>query len=481
VRWWVDDLPPMTGLLRVVFYGGLLVLALRQFSPLTVDVAYQTYPPELRTPIQLFRLVGLDNPSPVVLSVATATCLVAWVFAAIGFLTAPSMIVTAATALFLHGIGRSMVDAHVWLVPVYTLLCLSTSRCGDTYSVDALIRRRWPWWPGAARPGSVSASGFSRKLVTLAVVYTLFAGGVAKLMEGGWRWADGTSLQFYVGATPELYGQPARFGFLASALAPYLWPFTLMSVATLLFELGSPLALFSRRLRHVIAAGSLVFHAGIYALMLPNFAAQAWCCILIVDWPAVRGAFATSRSTIVNGRAVAAAVSATALALLSLGVIVARVEEWPLTNVPMYSSRVSESTVSGVPRRDFASLDGLARLSELDQKGQLPWASRWLFWPRLDVVLSGATGERSIKNVLAAPPGPTRYRWTQLLDRMLLQELRAGDAGVTLDTAAVMTLLVERARALGVPVENYATVALVYRTDAGPEPVFSMAIPSSPR
>lgn len=474
VAWWADDLPPVSGQLRLIFLTGLLWLALRQFSPLDVASVYAALPPSLVIPVPLFAALGLATPSPEFVRALHVVCLTAWVAAAAGFLTAPALAATAVAALVLHGIGYGVYSAHGWIVPVYTLLFLSLSRCGDDWSVDAVIRRRWPGWPGASRPGSLGASGLPRKLVTLIVVHSLFAAGVAKLV-GGWQWADGETLRFYMDATRDAYGSAPRSASLAALLAGAAWPFSLMAVATLALELISPLALLSRRWRHGIVLVALAFHAGVYLLMLPDFSAQAWCYLLLVDWGSLRarGAATVTRvGTASSGRTVAAAAAATAFAGVLLGVIAIGRDAWILTTVPMYSSRVAGGMVGRIPATTYSTREGLVRVAASRAR---PWATKLILWSRVDVELIG-TGRRVVIGK-SAPPGP--YKWVDVIEALVLQEMWPG-TGRRLDSGAILDLLVARAARDGVPVAEYRTVRLVYRAEDGPVVVFEKPLSPAP-
>lgn len=451
----------------MVLLGGLLFLALRQFSPLTVAANYDTFPLGLRVPDPALAALGLGAPPAGLVHALHAVCLVAWVFALAGLLTGPALLVTALTAALLHGIGRSMIDAHGWIVPVATLLALNASSPGDTWSLDALIRRRWPAWPGAARPGSIRASGLARKVVLLVCVHTLFAGGVAKLL-GGWGWADGQSLRYYIEASPDLYAQPPRFPWLFAWLQEHGWSFSVMAAMSLVMELASPIALFSRTFRHLLVAVAVVFHAGVYLIMLPDFSAQALCYVLLIDWGRVAGAVRQGIArvpTVITLNSIGAAAAATALAIALLGAIASRRDRWLLTNVPMYSSAVTPLVVAGVARSDYDTRQGLTRLAAMAEP---PWASKWLFWPRTDIVLEGAAGTESIKSALFT----YRYRWVQMLGELVHQEARRALLGdqraPRLDAGAVLQVAVDQARRDGMDTGRYRTVQLVYRADDGP-------------
>ena len=487
LAWWADDLPPMSGGLRVIFYAGLLYLALDQFSPLTAAAIFEQTPPALRTPVLLFRMAGLESPPHWLIAGCYVVCLLAWLCSIVGFLTTPAMLVTAASAVFLHGLSKGLNDFHGWILPVYSLVFLCLSRCDEGWTLDAVIRRRWPAWPGPARGvASVRGSGLARKLVTLAAVHTFFAGGIAKLTEGGLQWADGRSLQAYILTTSQIHGMPPRFAPLAALIASHLWLCALLSLGTLLLELGSPLALFSRRCRGILVVAALVFHVGVYLVLFPDFFAQAWCYILVVDWArlASRGRVRVPARgpTLITGRSTLAAVSATALAGVLLVTAARGVDEWPLTSTPMYRSYFDDTRVSDVALSEFDSVDGMARMVDLDDRGRLPWASRHVIWRHADVVLKGDGDERSIKASLGTGTQQNRFRWTYLMRRLVLQEFRrtlkgeydADDA--TLDAAGLLTVAADGASALGVPVHDYSRIELVYRVAQGSVTLFSAPV-----
>jgi hypothetical protein len=114
-------------------------------------------------------------------------CLAAWICAAVGLFTGPAKLVAALTLLPLHALSMGIHYAHGWYVPAYTLLFLCLARSDRDFSLDALIRQKWPGWMGGNLRHTIGSSGLPRKLVLLVAVHTLFAGGVSKLREGGWQ------------------------------------------------------------------------------------------------------------------------------------------------------------------------------------------------------------------------------------------------------------------------------------------------------
>src|SRR5262249_16034109 len=138
-------------------------------------------------------------------------------------------------------------------------------------------------------------SGFARQCVLVAAVGILFNAGISKLVDGGWRWLDGQSMQWYlyhtVRATRGGRGWPA-FASIVESSPPMC---RLLSGFPLALELGAPIALLSRKLRHLFIFLALSLHVGIWALMGLAFMGQSWCYILVVDWQYVKESVATMR------------------------------------------------------------------------------------------------------------------------------------------------------------------------------------------
>jgi hypothetical protein len=110
-----------------------------------------------------------------------------------------------------------------------------------------------------------------RLLMALTALAYVLA-GVAKLKIAGFSWTDGEVLRDQI-AYDAL--RKSQIGSLSSPFAAYLvqlsWPYPVLSWLTLLFELGGPLLLWSRRLRMAWAAGLWSFHLGVLISMLIAF------------------------------------------------------------------------------------------------------------------------------------------------------------------------------------------------------------------
>jgi hypothetical protein len=271
VKFWLDDLPPFSGKMRAVFYGGLLVLALTQTSPITLASPLAGSDPALHNPVEFVRWSGLGSLDGNAILFLRNLCLASWACAAAGLFTGPAKLATALTLLPLHALSIGIHNSHGWYVPAYTLLFLCLARSDRDFSLDALIRQKWPGWMGGNLRQGIGTSGLPRKLVLLVAVHTLFAGGVSKLREGGWQWIDGHSLQSYISLTWECLGTSPRFPLIADAILHSQTIAIACSAAALVLELAAPIALFSRKARTALLGKTLMWKAS-----MPKFAWNCW-------------------------------------------------------------------------------------------------------------------------------------------------------------------------------------------------------------
>lgn len=117
--------------------------------------------------------------------------------------------------------------------------------------------------------------GWALRLMTLVVVIAYVIAGLAKLRNGGIDWLTGDVLRNQV-AHDNL--RKILLGDVHSPVGAWLvqfgWLFPPMAVASVLVELGAPLVLFGRRLRHAWVGAAWVFHVGVLALMAILFSYQ---------------------------------------------------------------------------------------------------------------------------------------------------------------------------------------------------------------
>ena len=161
------------------------------------------------------------------------------------------------------------------------VLVVGFVRAGDAFSLD---ERRT-----GERPTESWRYGWPIRLVTVVTVLTYFVGGWAKLRFGGFDWWFGDTLRnqiAYDNFRKLILGDfYSPFG---GWLTQYAWIFTPMAVATMVVELGAPLALLSDKLGRWFSVVAWSFHAAIVAMMMIVFPYQLSFIAFAAFWPLER-------------------------------------------------------------------------------------------------------------------------------------------------------------------------------------------------
>lgn len=150
---------------------------------------------------------------------------------------------------------------HTENLLVLHVIALGLARAADAYSLDA--RRA-----GAPRPEPDGRYGWPIRLLCAITVTSYFIAGIAKLRNSGLAWATSDILRNYIA-----YDNIRKIALgdthapLGGALVRYPFLFPPLAFATLAFELGAPLALFSRRLGVVFCGAAWLFHLGVLVTM----------------------------------------------------------------------------------------------------------------------------------------------------------------------------------------------------------------------
>ena len=159
---------------------------------------------------------------------------------------------------------RSSWGQIIWLETLMVLqaLIVGFSRSADAFAVTPR--------PPPAPPSP--AYGGPLRLAALVLVSTYVLAGVAKLREGGVGWLLGDSLRNHVAATAvraDLLG--AASSPIGTWLVQHAWLFPPLALATLVLELGAPVALFGGRVRTTWVVATWLMHVAIAALMFVTF------------------------------------------------------------------------------------------------------------------------------------------------------------------------------------------------------------------
>ena len=280
--WWTrTGYAPLDGRVRAVFYALVLVLGARFFA-ITIPAAVRDVPAELYDRSGLLGIVVDDRATALwLVELLRVPVLAGLALAMVGLGgRLPQLIAGCGSFVMLGAYLCGTGSGHGWYVAVFAMIVLGLTHRPGAWSVDVVLSRRWARYPFARRPDH-SATGL--RLILLYAVFTLVAGGVAKLADGGWRWLDGRSIQWYLAE----HGSPkgAVGSTLTEWILDYGWLAVAVSVFTIVVELGAVVTLFAPGTRLVyFAVLAPVFHLGIAVLMLPEFFPQLVTYVLLVEW-----------------------------------------------------------------------------------------------------------------------------------------------------------------------------------------------------
>ncbi|MEE9382440.1 MAG: hypothetical protein V3V08_03400 [Nannocystaceae bacterium] len=175
---------------------------------------------------------------------------------------------------------------HTWNLMAVNALVFGFAPSADTWSLDALLRRRLPnsravrWICGSTREEAVSwRYSWPVQLNLLLTGIAYWIAGVAKLFHSdGLTWAFDAHLLDHVG------NNALRYVFLndgATSLTYEVYSLPIevwigLGLLTLAVELGAPLAVLHRRMALVLALTLFGFHWGVKVLMGINFDYQLY-------------------------------------------------------------------------------------------------------------------------------------------------------------------------------------------------------------
>lgn len=241
-----------------ILTGGFAVVYLAARAPAILAVRDQA--PGTFSPVGV--LWWLDRPLP---DAAVVALLGAALAAGVAFTAGAGFSVSGplfAVAVLLLGTYRSSWGQllHFENLLVLHLLVLGVAASADAWSVDAR-RRRGP-------PKAGHDHGAPLRLLCLVVVVSYALAGIAKLRYGGLAWASGDTLANHIAYTAtrlELFGEaPAP---LAGLAVRHAWALTPLAAASLVIELGAPVALLGGRWRDAWVASAWLMHLAIAATM----------------------------------------------------------------------------------------------------------------------------------------------------------------------------------------------------------------------
>jgi predicted DCC family thiol-disulfide oxidoreductase YuxK len=157
---------------------------------------------------------------------------------------------------------------HQHLVPLYLLIVLSWTPCGDGWSIDRLWRElRGRPVPAARR--SAPAYGWSQYACWVVIAFPYVEAGFSKLRNGGWFWWDPVHIRAILYRDTLYLAWPGRLNWDGFSLhltgAPDLL-FALLGLSALVIEISYGLVLFSKSARRILPIAAFLMHLGMFLL-----------------------------------------------------------------------------------------------------------------------------------------------------------------------------------------------------------------------
>jgi len=397
-RFWFEDYHHLDGRLRFIFYLGMLFMLLNFGGGLLhVDFYMQNVPDWLIFPRGLADLLYFSSTPLVIIKAIEFLIPLALILSAIGFFGWIPPLFSGLGLFFLHGlaIGYIGID-HRWYVPVLTLLvlCFSSSST-DKWSLDYYLRTKYSRYPFGKTSRSIQKySSFALKLLLIIVSLIYFSSGLSKLNESGLAWMEGKALQEFLTTSYSRF--PSITKWFQENQDISIWA----SVLSLLLECGSILVIFFKSLRNIFIFSWIVFHVFIYLVMLPAYWPQIWCLSLLfykknlVDTPTGSKLSRSEKRLEVIG---------TGVFILLLLVAILRVEWWPFTHIPMYSSNLDSYAQSHdvtLTRDSITEINKATYYAKLCQKTwytTCPWGVWKQFSKLITIQVVGESGKKNIR------------------------------------------------------------------------------------
>jgi hypothetical protein len=283
-RYWFAPAPYLDlAVVRIVAVGFLLYESIFRTSIYGLAMDSAALPDAMWQPLIIMKVLNLPfgwgmRPSVEVIQWFHLIWLVTGVFTLVGLFTRSSIVVFAATYVYLQSFVYSFGDFHhPEAVMAVAISVLALSPCGRVLSVDALVRQRRQ---GAADDlfAMNEFAGWPLKLLQWFFVLMYLSAVWSKLSASGLDWANGYTLQFYLARDGLRFDRPLGVFFSQFHILALL-----MQIGVLLFQATFWAAVVFPKLRWIYIPLGLCFHTGIYlTLQAPFF---HWIALYVVFIP----------------------------------------------------------------------------------------------------------------------------------------------------------------------------------------------------
>ena len=265
-RFWFEPATPFNlGFCRMLFYGSVFLFYMETDLSAWADV--DTI---FLKPIWLFSLLHLPVLSENHIVIIQLVWKAALGLSCIGLFTRLSTFTSFVLGIYLLGLPHNFGKTnHSDAILVFILGIMALSHCGDGLSVDRwLSRLRQKGGQALNHPKISGEYTWPVRVVWLLMALIFFGAGVSKIRHSGLEWIMSDNLSILLIQSNAQGSSLVSWG---TYIAQISWLSRMISAGTLVFEVGFPLALFSRRARWIIAPVTFLIQIGIRILMGIDF------------------------------------------------------------------------------------------------------------------------------------------------------------------------------------------------------------------
>lgn len=279
--WFKPVTPANLGLCRLIFFGTLFLFYFAYDFSVWSEVSSAFWMPG-----DLFKYGHLSVGSQNVLIIVQWVWKIALLLSCIGLFTRISTVTALIFGTYLIGLAHNFGKVqHDDAIIAISIGVMALSRCGDSFSVDTLIRK--------ARRGkseTVARSGEYKwpvQLICVLFALAFFSAGISKLRHGGMDWVSSDSLAILLVRHHYHVSDADPLVSWGLNLAQYPVLYKTLALLTVAGELAYPLALFSSRARWILVPLMLSIQVGIRVVMGPSFNQFMICNLFWVPWDRV--------------------------------------------------------------------------------------------------------------------------------------------------------------------------------------------------